>query len=104
MSFAQEFKEFAMRGNVVDLAVGVVIGGAFGKIVNRGVPAGVVPRFRCLPCGRGEPTILARQVVVHRNGTGRARVDLAHPFRHDAADCCRKFIGGGLRGSLVCPN
>lgn len=29
----QEFKEFAMRGNVIDLAVGVVIGGAFGKIV-----------------------------------------------------------------------
>jgi len=32
MSFIKEFKEFAMRGNVVDLAVGVVIGGAFGKI------------------------------------------------------------------------
>lgn len=30
----KEFKEFAMRGNVVDLAVGVVIGGAFGKIVS----------------------------------------------------------------------
>jgi len=34
MSFAQEFKEFAMKGNVVDLAVGVIIGGAFGKIVS----------------------------------------------------------------------
>jgi len=34
MSFIQEFKKFAMRGNVIDLAVGVVIGGAFGKIVN----------------------------------------------------------------------
>jgi large conductance mechanosensitive channel len=33
MSLASEFKDFAMRGNVVDLAVGVVIGGAFGKIV-----------------------------------------------------------------------
>lgn len=30
--FVQEFKEFAMRGNVIDLAVGVIIGGAFGKI------------------------------------------------------------------------
>ena len=29
----KEFKEFAMRGNVIDLAVGVIIGGAFGKIV-----------------------------------------------------------------------
>lgn len=34
MSVLKEFKEFAMRGNVVDLAVGVVIGGAFGTIVN----------------------------------------------------------------------
>jgi large conductance mechanosensitive channel len=33
MSFASEFREFAMKGSVVDLAVGVVIGGAFGKIV-----------------------------------------------------------------------
>ena len=33
MSFTSEFKEFAMKGSVIDLAVGVVIGGAFGKIV-----------------------------------------------------------------------
>jgi large conductance mechanosensitive channel len=33
MSLASEFKEFAMKGSVIDLAVGVVIGGAFGKIV-----------------------------------------------------------------------
>ena len=33
MSVMSEFKEFAMKGNVVDMAVGVVIGGAFGKIV-----------------------------------------------------------------------
>jgi large conductance mechanosensitive channel len=33
MSMIKEFKDFAMRGNVVDLAIGVVIGGAFGKIV-----------------------------------------------------------------------
>jgi large conductance mechanosensitive channel len=34
MGMIQEFKEFALRGNVVDMAVGVVIGGAFGKIVS----------------------------------------------------------------------
>lgn len=33
MSFLSEFKEFALKGNVMDLAVGVIIGGAFGKIV-----------------------------------------------------------------------
>ena len=32
MGFFKEFKEFALRGNVIDLAVGVIIGGAFGKI------------------------------------------------------------------------
>ncbi|HUI11440.1 MAG TPA: large-conductance mechanosensitive channel protein MscL [Bacteroidota bacterium] len=34
MSMMQEFKEFASKGNVVDLAVGIIIGGAFGKIVS----------------------------------------------------------------------
>lgn len=34
MSFVKEFKEFAMKGNIVDLAVAVVLGGAFGAIVN----------------------------------------------------------------------
>lgn len=34
MSLAQEFRDFAMKGNVMDLAVGVIIGGAFGKIVS----------------------------------------------------------------------
>ena len=35
MGFVQEFKEFAIKGNVMDMAVGVIIGGAFGKIVDR---------------------------------------------------------------------
>lgn len=34
MAFWSEFKAFAMRGNVIDMAVGIIIGGAFGKIVN----------------------------------------------------------------------
>ena len=34
MSMASEFREFAVKGNVVDLAVGVIIGAAFGKIVD----------------------------------------------------------------------
>ncbi len=43
MSVVQEFKQFAMRGNVVDLAVGVVIGTAFGKIVSSAVGDIVMP-------------------------------------------------------------
>ena len=43
MSFLSEFKEFALKGNVVDLAVGVIIGGAFGKIVDSLVKDVVMP-------------------------------------------------------------
>jgi large conductance mechanosensitive channel len=51
MSFGSEFKEFAMRGNVIDLAVGVVIGGAFGKIVSAFVDAVVMPVMGLLTSG-----------------------------------------------------
>ena len=43
MSMLQEFKEFAVKGNAVDLAVGVIIGGAFGKIVDSIVGDLVMP-------------------------------------------------------------
>jgi large conductance mechanosensitive channel len=43
MGFFKEFKEFAMRGNVIDLAVGVIIGGAFGRIVSSLVNDVVMP-------------------------------------------------------------
>ncbi len=43
MGMAQEFKAFAMRGNVVDMAVGIIIGGAFGKIVSSLVNDVIMP-------------------------------------------------------------
>ncbi len=43
MGIVKEFKEFAMRGNVVDMAVGVIIGGAFGKIVSSLVNDMIMP-------------------------------------------------------------
>jgi large conductance mechanosensitive channel len=43
MGMVQEFKEFAVKGNVVDLAVGVIIGGAFGKIVDSVVGDLIMP-------------------------------------------------------------
>lgn len=43
MSFIKEFKEFAMKGNVVDMAVGVIIGAAFGKIVSSLVDDIIMP-------------------------------------------------------------
>jgi len=51
MGFMKEFKEFAMRGSVVDLAVGVVIGGAFGKIVTSLVNDVIMPPIGYLTGG-----------------------------------------------------
>ena len=43
MSIVQEFREFAVKGNMIDLAVGVIIGGAFGKIVDSLVKDIIMP-------------------------------------------------------------
>ena len=50
-SFLQEFKAFAMKGNVIDMAVGVIIGGAFGKIVSSLVADVIMPVFGLLVGG-----------------------------------------------------
>ena len=51
MAIIKEFKEFAMRGNVVDLAVGVIIGAAFGKIVTSLVNDVIMPPIGYLTGG-----------------------------------------------------
>lgn len=51
MSFVKEFREFAVRGNVVDMAVGVIIGGAFGKIVSSFVGDVIMPVLGLLTGG-----------------------------------------------------
>lgn len=51
MGFLKDFKAFAMKGNVIDMAVGVVIGGAFGKIVTSIVNDIIMPVFGYLTAG-----------------------------------------------------
>ena len=51
MSFIQDFKAFALKGNVVDMAVGVIIGGAFGKIVTSIVNNIIMPPIGVLTGG-----------------------------------------------------
>ncbi len=51
MSILKEFKEFAMKGNVMDMAVGVIIGGAFGKIVSSLVSDVIMPPIGILVGG-----------------------------------------------------
>lgn len=48
MSIIKEFKEFAFKGNVLDMAVGVIVGGAFGKIVTSLVNDVIMPLFSLL--------------------------------------------------------
>ena len=51
MSIVQEFKEFAVKGNMIDLAVGVIIGGAFGKIVDSLVKDIIMPLITVITGG-----------------------------------------------------
>jgi large conductance mechanosensitive channel len=51
MSFASEFREFAVKGNVIDLAVGVIIGAAFGKIVDSLVKDVIMPIVNAITGG-----------------------------------------------------
>ncbi|MGN6638318.1 MAG: large-conductance mechanosensitive channel protein MscL [Mucilaginibacter sp.] len=76
MSITKEFKEFAMRGNVVDLAVGVIIGAAFGKIVTSLVNDIIMPPIGYLTGGidfknlkvlikQGDPTKKIADVTIN---------------------------------------
>jgi large conductance mechanosensitive channel len=51
MSLVKEFKEFAVKGNVVDMAVGVIVGGAFGKVVSSLVADVIMPMIGLLVGG-----------------------------------------------------
>jgi large conductance mechanosensitive channel len=58
MSLISEFKDFALKGNVIDLAVGVVIGGAFGELV-KGVVGGVINPIVAAVSGKGNAESIA---------------------------------------------
>jgi large conductance mechanosensitive channel len=53
MGFVKEFREFAVKGNVMDLAIGVIIGGAFGKIVDALVKSVITPIINMFTGGTG---------------------------------------------------
>src|SRR5204863_9838135 len=67
MSFTSEFKEFAMKGSVIDLAVGVVIGGGFGKIVASLVGDVIMPALSPM-LGSVNFTVLAVQIATNAAG------------------------------------
>lgn len=78
MGLAKEFKDFAMRGNVVDMAVGIIIGGAFGKIVSSLVTDVIMPPIGLLIGGVdfGDLKITLKQATVDAAGNAVAAVTL----------------------------
>ncbi|MCC6217810.1 MAG: large-conductance mechanosensitive channel protein MscL [Polyangiaceae bacterium] len=75
MKLVQEFKEFAVKGNVVDMAVGVIIGAAFGKIVSSFVADVVTPPLGLLV---GGVDFTGLTVVLREAGEGKAAVVLKY--------------------------
>ena len=77
--FFEEFKAFAMRGNVIDLAVGVVIGGAFGKITSSIVNDIIMPVIGVLTGGINfsDWKIVLKEAVTHVGEDGATVVDAA---------------------------
>jgi len=76
MSVIKEFRDFAMRGNVIDLAVGVIIGGAFGKIVDSVVKDLIMPLVNFLVGGQVD---FSNKFIVLR-----APADYTGPQTYDA--------------------
>ncbi|PJJ95924.1 large conductance mechanosensitive channel protein MscL [Lysobacteraceae bacterium NML75-0749] len=80
MSIISEFKEFAMRGNVVDLAVGVVIGASFGKIVTALVDNVIMPPIGLLIGGVdfSDLSLTLKEASVNAAGEAVPAVELAY--------------------------
>jgi len=73
MSFIKEFKEFAIKGNLVDLAVAVVIGGAFGRVVSAFIDGMVMPAIGMLTGGTDfsdKKVILKPAIATVKNADG----------------------------------
>ncbi len=75
MSFLKEFREFAVKGNVIDLAVGVIIGGAFGRIVDSLVKDVIMPVINAVFGGAVDFT--NKYVVLSGNVPAGASLDAA---------------------------
>ena len=90
MSMIKEFKEFAMRGNVVDLAVGVIIGAAFGKIVTSLVNNIIMP-----PIGKAMGGVDFKDLFINLDPTKVTKAGAPVKTLADAADAGAAVIGYG---------
>ena len=89
MSFIQDFKAFALKGNVVDMAVGVIIGGAFGKIVTSVVNNIIMPPIGVLTGGVDftDLKVTLKEAVMDGENVVSEAVTLNYgQFVHDVVD------------------
>ncbi len=86
----KEFKEFAMRGNVVDLAVGVIIGAAFGKVVTSMVNNVIMP-----PIGKAMGGVDFKDLFINLDPTKLTKLGAPVKTMADAADAGAAVIGYG---------
>lgn len=89
MSFVQDFKAFALRGNVLDMAVGVIIGGAFGKIVTSVVNNVIMPPLGVITGGVDftQLKLVIKEAVVEGGQTVSEAVTLNYgEFLQDVVD------------------
>jgi large conductance mechanosensitive channel len=90
MSMMKEFKEFAMRGNVVDLAVGVIIGAAFGKVVTSLVNNVIMP-----PIGKAMGGVDFKDLFINLDPAKLTKAGAPVKTLADATDAGAAVIGYG---------
>jgi large conductance mechanosensitive channel len=91
MGMIKEFKEFAMRGNVVDLAVGVIIGAAFGKVVTSMVNDVIMP-----PIGKMLGGVDFKDLFINLDPSKLTKAGGAVKTLADAKDAGAAVVGYGL--------
>ena len=90
MGFIKEFKEFAMKGNVMDMAVGVIIGGAFGKIVSSLVDDVLMPIIGKLTGGVSFVDLFV--TLGDGDWSCRLRLRTVHPEHRRLPDRCLLYF------------
>nr|WP_199082683.1 large conductance mechanosensitive channel protein MscL [Pedobacter sp. ASV19] len=89
MGFVKEFKEFAVKGNVMDLAVGVIIGGAFGKIIDSVVKDLIMPLISAVI---GSVDFSNMYVVLKGDVAGNLALEEARKVPHSVIFAYGNFI------------
>ncbi|MFI5453504.1 large conductance mechanosensitive channel protein MscL [Pedobacter sp. UC225_61] len=98
MGFVKEFKEFAIKGNVMDLAVGVIIGGAFGKIIDSVVKDLVMPIVSSII---GQPDFSNLYIVLKGNVPDGTTLEKAREIPETAIFAYGSFLTVALNFFLL---